>query len=900
MVEIFQPTDQLHPGDYVASVSNSDGTLTISPTTGAVIASLNLSHANTWNANLTVANGFLLKGQYSNLAGSAYINPDGSAVFGGGNTIIDSSGNLTVPGFKLTASPTNGYILTSDGSGNGTWQPGGGGGGGTPGGTTTNMQYNAGGGVFGGLINSNVDATNGLLGINQATPFASVHAGTSSVTIGTPSGSTVATVIGPGYSFGSGNKTYWINAERTVNGSPIYSATYEQVIYNEDSSGNYEPSSFSANINYGGSGYIATGNSFAYQIWAAYTNTGVFISLGTITASAGPDDSSSNPYQVDLAWTAAPVVPPYYLIARSLNGAAQDFLTTTSTNLSDQNTGWASSPATSPLQYQVQVTAGIVADATNYQFENATTNTNYIGANPSFDAGAWSGGSILTSPSTYTFSSLISDGTTEICKLGGGFAAFAGTPVTQRTGDAMSALSGAGYNLIATPFVYAPDVKYLLSGNPIASNSGVLLADTGLASPAGTGIDQNGFATLNKLTLGAVSVTLAPDGTFTFDGTKMYLQQSGSADEVRTGIVGVTVGGTGLTGVSQGDILYGSNANVYSRLAKNTTATRYLSNTGTSNNPAWAQINLTNGVTGILPIANGGTGASTAPYVNDATNATLTRSGTGPYTLGLNLSNANTWTGQQTFNTSAAIFGVGARTPLIYPAADSTTAILFTKADGSTVVGTIDTTNTRWVIGNTGGGATAETLDVFGNGRAGRWYSKTGSLAFPNFACSANNSPGMYSSGTNLLSLVTNSLERITIDASGNVNVPIALTVASLPIVRLLASTTGINAKTVANTLAYTNSTGKNVILTKAIIRCTAASAITVGPTMGIGTASGTSDIFAATALTVLTTTSNIFGFDLVGASVLVPNGGTIYINVTVASTGTSQTIAADLSGYAI
>lgn len=34
----------------VSSVSNSDGTLTISPTTGAVVASLNLAHANTWTA----------------------------------------------------------------------------------------------------------------------------------------------------------------------------------------------------------------------------------------------------------------------------------------------------------------------------------------------------------------------------------------------------------------------------------------------------------------------------------------------------------------------------------------------------------------------------------------------------------------------------------------------------------------------------------------------------------------------------------------------------------------------------------------------------------------------------------------------------------------------------------
>lgn len=71
-----------------------------------------------------------------------------------------------------------------------------------------------------------------------------------------------------------------------------------------------------------------------------------------------------------------------------------------------------------------------------------------------------------------------------------------------------------------------------------------------------------------------------------------------------SGITGVAQGGTGLGTVSQGDMLYGSAANVYSLLNKNTNATRYLSNTGSSNNPAWAQVNLANGVTGILPIAN--------------------------------------------------------------------------------------------------------------------------------------------------------------------------------------------------------------------------------------------------------------------------------------------------------
>ena len=42
-------------GGAVSSVSNSNGTLTISPTTGAVVGSLNLAHANTWTANQTSA-----------------------------------------------------------------------------------------------------------------------------------------------------------------------------------------------------------------------------------------------------------------------------------------------------------------------------------------------------------------------------------------------------------------------------------------------------------------------------------------------------------------------------------------------------------------------------------------------------------------------------------------------------------------------------------------------------------------------------------------------------------------------------------------------------------------------------------------------------------------------------
>src|SRR3954471_20235580 len=71
-------------------------------------------------------------------------------------------------------------------------------------------------------------------------------------------------------------------------------------------------------------------------------------------------------------------------------------------------------------------------------------------------------------------------------------------------------------------------------------------------------------------------------------------------------------GGSTVPTTVQGDKLFAtavhtlcaSADNTCSALAKDTNATRYVSNTGTSNNPAWSQINLANGISGDLPFAN--------------------------------------------------------------------------------------------------------------------------------------------------------------------------------------------------------------------------------------------------------------------------------------------------------
>jgi hypothetical protein len=59
-----------------------------------------------------------------------------------------------------------------------------------------------------------------------------------------------------------------------------------------------------------------------------------------------------------------------------------------------------------------------------------------------------------------------------------------------------------------------------------------------------------------------------------------------------------------LPSVVQGDILYGSAPDTIVTLAKDTNASRYLSNQGASNNPQWDRVSLTDGVVGTLPAAN--------------------------------------------------------------------------------------------------------------------------------------------------------------------------------------------------------------------------------------------------------------------------------------------------------
>lgn len=158
--------------------------------------------------------------------------------------------------------------------------------------------------------------------------------------------------------------------------------------------------------------------------------------------------------------------------------------------------------------------------------------------------------------------------------------------------------------IVFIQFTYANPVTNVGASSPLSSTGGsspvISLAGIVSGVNGGTGVANTG----STITIGG---NFAMSGAFAFTGTltgvtNVTFPTSGTL---------ATTGGASIPTLAQGDLLYASATNTLSALAKNASATRYLSNTGTSNNPAWSQVDVTTGITGIVPIANGGTGTST-------------------------------------------------------------------------------------------------------------------------------------------------------------------------------------------------------------------------------------------------------------------------------------------------
>jgi len=169
------------------------------------------------------------------------------------------------------------------------------------------------------------------------------------------------------------------------------------------------------------------------------------------------------------------------------------------------------------------------------------------------------------------------------------------TPATATTGAVTVAgtlaVANGGTGLTSTPANGALDI-----GNGTGFTRTTLTQGTGITITNASG-----------------SITIANAGVTSFSaGTTGLTPSTGTTGAVTlAGTLAVANGGTGATSLNQYAVLLGSGTSAVSFASPSTTGYALLS-TGATSNPAFGQLSLTAGVTGTLPVANGGTGTATA------------------------------------------------------------------------------------------------------------------------------------------------------------------------------------------------------------------------------------------------------------------------------------------------
>ena len=215
----------------------------------------------------------------------------------------------------------------------------------------------------------------------------------------------------------------------------------------------------------------------------------------------------------------------------------------------------------------------------------------------------------------------------------------AGVGATITNAGTQAALVIDGYTFTATDVTNATRVMvknqssglqngiYVVTNQGSGSTNWILTRSTDF-NTVGTGPNfiETGAAAFvsNGTANGSTSWVMNTTGTITVGSTALVWVQASSSGNITVsapitktgntiglGTVGVANGGTGLTSLTAYGVLYAPTTSSVGQISPSTTGYALVS-TGASSAPIFSQISLTAGVTGTLPVGNGGTGTSTA------------------------------------------------------------------------------------------------------------------------------------------------------------------------------------------------------------------------------------------------------------------------------------------------
>ncbi|CAB4131346.1 hypothetical protein UFOVP120_82, partial [uncultured Caudovirales phage] len=283
----------------------------------------------------------------------------------------------------------------------------------------------------------------------------------------------------------------------------------------------------------------------------------------------------------------------------------------------------------------------------------------------------------------------------------------AASPTASQSGDIISQFTGRGYG--ATGFATASTGYFQVSAgeNFTDTAQGTYASVFTTAIGANSSTEAFRFGTAGQLGIGGATY-----------GTSGYVLTSGGASAAPTwsqvsatgltGVLPVANGGTNISSYTVGDLIYASGTTTLSKLADVATGNVLLSG-GVGVAPAWGQVSLTTTVTGTLPIANGGTGLTSTP----ANGALDIGNGTGftrtTLTAGTNIAITN-GAGSISIATSATpSFATSVTTPLVIGGTAASSSLTLQSTSG---VGTSD--SILFKVGNNGA-TTAMTVDTLGN-----------------------------------------------------------------------------------------------------------------------------------------------------------------------------------------